>query len=308
MKSCSLGIFDELISKLESTIKNYRTNISINTSYKAQPWVTIELRDKIKSRNKYYRYKKKFKNDQYIQNKYKSYKKQVKELSISLKKNYFHSMLEKSISDPKKFWKFLKYATTNTLDTPKQRVTIKKNNIEIDDNKLISNEFNTYFTSTAHDTVSNIKSTGPPKLTHTIDEKFILGKVPIEVLSRVIRNLKSSASCGYISVSTKFVQFFAEKLTPIIMNLINECISQGKFPNILKIGKVVPVFKSGSDNEIKNYRPITILNVFLKKFEKYLHESLRNHLNTKNILSKYQFGFLSINQIRRVRVWNSPTF
>ena len=74
-------------------------------------------------------------------------------------------------------------------------------------------------------------------------------------------------------------------------DLINNCINKGIFPSILKIAKVIPIYKSGEKDLVSNYRPISILPHFSKIFEKILKENIVNFLNKHNVLSESQFGF-----------------
>jgi hypothetical protein len=53
-----------------------------------------------------------------------------------------------------------------------------------------------------------------------------------------------------------FHQFFT--------NIYNESISTGVVPDILKISRIMPIYKSGDTNEPHNYRPISILYFFSK--------------------------------------------
>ena len=55
---------------------------------------------------------------------------------------------------------------------------------------------------------------------------------------------------------------------------------------------VVPVHKKESKNILKNYRPISLLPVCGKIFEKCIYNSLYFYLESNNILSKFQSGFL----------------
>ena len=72
---------------------------------------------------------------------------------------------------------------------------------------------------------------------------------------------------------------------------MNTSIIKGIFPDELKIAKVIPIFKSGNKDLIENYRPISILSVFTKVFEKVMYKHLINFVDKKNdILYKYQFG------------------
>jgi hypothetical protein len=59
----------------------------------------------------------------------------------------------------------------------------------------------------------------------------------------------------------------------------------------LKSAKVIPVFKSGDQSLVTNYRPISILNSFSKVFEKALYNRLLNFIDKNNILFSGQFGF-----------------
>ena len=69
----------------------------------------------------------------------------------------------------------------------------------------------------------------------------------------------------------------------------NEAIHTSKFPASFKFASVTLNFKQGSRNQKNNYRPISILSIILKIFEKLICRQLLNHFD--NILSKFQCGF-----------------
>ena len=52
-----------------------------------------------------------------------------------------------------------------------------------------------------------------------------------------------------------------------LSKIINKSFSLGLFPELCKIAKIIPIFKSGKDNEFNNYRPISLLPTFSKIFE-----------------------------------------
>ena len=68
-------------------------------------------------------------------------------------------------------------------------------------------------------------------------------------------------------------------------------LATGSFPDRLKYSEIKPIYKKGDKTQISNYRPISILPVFSKIFEKVLYKRLYNHLSLNNILAKEQFGF-----------------
>ena len=60
---------------------------------------------------------------------------------------------------------------------------------------------------------------------------------------------------------------------------------------MLKISKVIALFKAGSTEELNNYRPISLLPIFDKIIEKVMHKQLYTFLEVNNIIFKNQFGF-----------------
>ena len=76
--------------------------------------------------------------------------------------------------------------------------------------------------------------------------------------------------------------FFAEA----ICFYFNKSLENGKFPNCLKLANITSVFKKGARTSKNNYRPVSILAVFSKIFERLLSRQLLEFVG--NILSKFQ--------------------
>ena len=80
-------------------------------------------------------------------------------------------------------------------------------------------------------------------------------------------------------------------LSPILAKIFNNCISNGIFPDPLKIGKFTPVYKKGASDVIGNYHPVSVLPIFGKILEKILYSRMYSFMCSKNIISESQFGF-----------------
>ena len=89
--------------------------------------------------------------------------------------------------------------------------------------------------------------------------------------------------------STKIVKENLNVLATFLVKGINTCIKKGKFPNKLKTDDITPAFKKGDKNDKSNYRPISILPIFSKVYERYLYKQTENYM--ENILSNFQSGF-----------------
>ena len=84
----------------------------------------------------------------------------------------------------------------------------------------------------------------------------------------------------------------AYTVSPILSDIFNLSLSTGRIHDAWKLSRVVPVFKSGDPHTASNYRPISLQPICCKLLEKVIHGSVLQYLNSKNILTDRQFGFL----------------
>ena len=65
----------------------------------------------------------------------------------------------------------------------------------------------------------------------------------------------------------------------------------GEVPEIFKISKVTPIFKSSCLSELGNYRPIAVISPFSKVLERLVYDQLVSYLEKECLLFNFQFGF-----------------
>ena len=73
--------------------------------------------------------------------------------------------------------------------------------------------------------------------------------------------------------------------------IFQSCLESGKFPNEWKKANVVPVHKKGGKQILKNYRPILLLPIAGKIFERLFHDRMFEFFIANNLISKYQSDF-----------------
>ena len=79
----------------------------------------------------------------------------------------------------------------------------------------------------------------------------------------------------------------------MIAKLFNNCLKKSCFPGCWKVSSVVPVFKNVEERSAaKNYRPVSLLSVVSKVFEKLVNNRIVDHLE-KCLFSDFQYGFRS---------------
>ena len=76
------------------------------------------------------------------------------------------------------------------------------------------------------------------------------------------------------------------------LKLIFECsMNEGKFPSSWKMANVQPVHKKDSRQIKSNYRPISLLPIFSKIYEKIIFDAMYNFFVSNDLISKHQSGF-----------------
>ena len=103
---------------------------------------------------------------------------------------------------------------------------------------------------------------------------FFITPTTVEEVNDLISDLKASKSIGPSSLPTKIMKQLNDIIASPLAELINKSFQSGIFPDIFKIAKVIPIFKSESQVLCSNYRPIPLLsNISRLIEEKLMHKS-----------------------------------
>ena len=108
---------------------------------------------------------------------------------------------------------------------------------------------------------------------------------------QIIASLKNTSTSTH-EVPVRIIKKLGVTLADVIAKLVNKSFISGIFPDILKIAKIIPIYKSGGSQNVANYRPISILPIFSKVFERCVAQRLINFYNKFKLISPEQYGFL----------------
>ncbi|KAK4327801.1 hypothetical protein Pmani_001749 [Petrolisthes manimaculis] len=89
------------------------------------------------------------------------------------------------------------------------------------------------------------------------------------------------------------VSHCSSELAGPLTEVFTSCIQENTWPSIWKEARVVPVHKRKSRTNPANYRPISLLSVVGKIFERIVVQTLTHHLDDESLLSNQKFGFRS---------------
>ncbi len=83
----------------------------------------------------------------------------------------------------------------------------------------------------------------------------------------------------------------AEFISHPLSMIYNSSLRYDIFPDVWKIARLAPIFKSGKRDDTNNYRPISILSVFSRIFDKIVHDQLQCFLKANRALTVNQNAF-----------------
>jgi len=259
-----------------------------------KPWVTSELIQMIKKRNLLYQ---SFLDCQSADmfEEFKKIRNQVNTLRRSCVKSYYELKLGETKGDSRGTWKVLRevLGSDKKKNTPTSLIVDGK---VYEGKQSIVNHFGAYFSTIGE----VVQKQDQPLSQGTSEEAFIddrgLGLIMeaeetnMQELKEIVNSIKSNSS-GSDGISLKTFKLIMVYLLPCLVYMINLSLKSGEFPQKLKEARVIPLHKSGSKTDLTNWRPISLLSVFSKMYEKVMHKKLYAHLTKHGFLSDSQFGF-----------------
>ena len=122
--------------------------------------------------------------------------------------------------------------------------------------------------------------------------EFDIKTVSEEEVRNIIKQLKSKKSSGPDGISAEMIKLAGPSIIQPLTYIINRSIEESTFPDEWKRAIVHPIFKNkGSDNEMKQYRPVSLLAVPGMILERAVGIQIEAYFEYRTLLKEYQFGF-----------------
>ena len=136
-----------------------------------------------------------------------------------------------------------------------------------------------------------VKSTDDPTKYLPVTDKSAKFKFKSVTTHWVLKELKESKSPGPDKIPAKTLKDTAELICVPLAIIFNESLWTEVFPKIWKVARVTPIFKSGQQSKMNNYRPVFVLSGVSILFEKLFHDQLFEFQTANNLLSRNQFAY-----------------
>ena len=194
-----------------------------------------------------------------------------KQISSS-KKKYFEKLANK-LRDPhvgpKAYWSILN-GFLGKVKIPSIPPLLVDNNFETNFLNKAS-IFNTHF---ANQCTTLNSGSYLPKVFYKTNSRINNIFFNSDFILKVVNDLNPSKAHGWDGISIRMIKMCGESIVLPLMIIFENAIETGVYPANWKRGNIVPVHKKESKNLVKNYRPISLLPIFGKIFEKVIYNSL----------------------------------
>ena len=254
------------------------------------PWMTTKIKELISQKIKIYFRIKKSNNSVLSKQLLQSLQQHLSKSIENAKNKYFFRISEK-LNNPntsiKCYWSLIK-----TLLNGKKVPCIPPvydNNRYVTDFKEKCQLFNSYFSEqcTLLKNISTLPNTCS-KHTNNILDTIVFSK---EDIYKIIKNLNPNKAHGHDMISIRMIKLCGISICKPLEIIFQNCLRSGKFPSEWKKANVVPTFKKGDKQCIKNYRPVSLLPVCGKVFEQLLYNKMFSFFSENDLVSPKQSGF-----------------
>ena len=192
----------------------------------------------------------------------------------AVKRNYYENLIKTNSKNSSQTWSAIRKIidckhSSNKLKLPSTIST--ENQFYKTDSKLFLDKLCDYFATIGASLSKNIASRN--KSSFKIHSKcclhsFVFHEITEHDVSDCINNIKINSAHGIDEIPSKFVKMSNCILSPVLAKLFNKCIKLETFPDSFKMAYVVPIAKVSSPKSLDDFRPISLLCVFPKVFEK----------------------------------------
>ena len=290
--------------KLTKMIQNCRVESVVENEVKSnkktilKPWITPGILKSIRKRDRMYAKTLKQPYNTTLQTKYILYRNVLGKLLKEEREQYFIKKLESNEGNMKETWKIINEAA-NRVTKQKKCFPIEEwqnSKGEVQSEKEVANILNNYFSTVGAELASKIPkpSKKPEYKTNRYTNparSIFLFKIEENEILKITQTMRGGTAPGPDELPPQAIKDIIELIATPLTHLFNLSITRGIFPQAFKVAKVVPLFKKGVTTDPANYRPISLINVIAKIFEKLLKTRLVKFLEENNVIDSHQFGF-----------------
>ena len=195
----------------------------------------------------------------------------------SCERQLYSDLLEENKNNIKGTWRVINYLLNKKSANKSYPSECIKDGVTITGNKTIAECFNTFFVNVGPTLARDIPTCDEQFasfLGDRIDNSIFLSPVTDEEILDIVHNAKGKRSSGCDGIDMCLVKQIVPFVLAPLKHVSYTSLEMGVFPDAMKIARVVLLFKAGDQQNLSNYRPISLLPQFSKILEKLYNNRL----------------------------------
>ena len=160
------------------------------------------------------------------------------------------------------------------------------------DPQKMASIFNNFFVNVSNQVCPEIPWTKKSPLDYLLkrNSSSFIKPITHTEIEEIIFSFRNGKSTGPYRIPVRLLKILSPYISQPLAIIFSASGTLGIFPDKLKHTKVIPIHKKGSPTNSSNYRPISLLSVFSKIFEKLMHR-LYKFLDSIDTFCPLQFSF-----------------
>ena len=122
-------------------------------------------------------------------------------------------------------------------------------------------------------------------------DSMVFRKVSESHVCKLVASMKPESRCGLDDISNALLKNIISVIKTPLTVIINKSLSEGNFPDLMKIAKVILLHKGGELDAPDNFRPISLLPVLSKVLECVAYNQTVEFLDKNKLIYSRQYGF-----------------
>ena len=122
------------------------------------------------------------------------------------------------------------------------------------------------------------------------ENAFQLQPVTYDNIEKCIKMIRNDCSTGYDHIPASLIKPVSRFLVSLINFIKNNFIKINQFPDLWKLARISLIPKIQLPVELKDYRPVYVLPILSKIYERVALEQITNFIGKKLIYHYYQSG------------------
>ena len=293
---------EAILDALQTTVRQFETL----PKKRRKQWCNTKLRKQIREQHRLH--KKQLANPTQANiEKHRASRNAVRKAIQNAKRAHLAHQLENTKHDPKRQAQVLRTLIPNSSKARQSPTRLKHDGRVLTDPIDIANAMNTHYITIGQRTSQSIpdhsameqRNSPPPRarlIRHAVPRErappeFELKETTEKTMLKTLRRVNRHKASDIYKIPPGLIKDLAPFLAPILTDLFNRAVREHKYPDALKLTKLIELYKKEDPELATNYRPISLLPIVGKVIDTIVNQQLMAHLTDHDIISPTQYAF-----------------